>query len=63
MEKCRSGFSGRRAMEEGMPECNERRVSDVIRSRVGRRAVGAKGMSCRVGEAIFGKDAIKSIPR
>jgi len=83
----RSGFyrwgwvwhrSGRRTIEEDMTECNERRMSDVIRSRVGRRAVGAtcpwgaKGISCRtpralpsgrVGEAIFGKNAIKSIPR
>jgi len=25
--------------------------------------VGAKGISCRVSEAIFGRDAIKFIPR
>ena len=38
----------------------------VIRWRSGSAeggVVGAKGISCRVGEAIFGRDAIKSIPR
>jgi len=47
-------------------------MRDVIRSRDGRRTVGEKGISCRtpralpsgrVGESIFGKDAIKSITR
>jgi len=72
MEKGRSGFSGGKAIEAGMMECNERRMRDVIQSRAGRRAVEAKGLnyrtpralfSGRVSEAIFGSDAIKSIPR
>ncbi len=39
-------------------ECNERSMREVIRSRAGHRAVGAKGICCRVSEAIFGRNAI-----
>ncbi len=36
--------------------------NEVIRSRDGRRTVGAKGISCRVGESIFDRE-VKNLSR